>query len=139
MRRTPRSPTLWHIPDHLWKQIWPILEPGDSPRPKGRPRVDARLVLDGILFRLRTGCQWNHIPPVYGSDTTLHRYFLKWTRSGAFERVWALLLAECPDLGNIRWKKPVVGPSDADDIRPEGPSPSEEPPSGTQDVPSNGR
>jgi len=103
---------MWHVPDHLWEQIRPILDEPEPRKALGRPRTDRRLILDGILFRLRTGCQWNHIPPVYGSDTTLHRYFLRWTRSGIFDRVWDLLVQECADLRQIQWTKPNGGESD---------------------------
>jgi hypothetical protein len=41
-------------------------------------------VLDAIIFRLRTGCQWNHIPSVYGDDSTIHRCFVRWCRLGFF-------------------------------------------------------
>lgn len=109
MKKTPRSPNLWHVPDPLWDEIKPLLQGEEPSKTVGRPRVDQRLVLDGILFRLRTGCQWNHIPPVYGSDTTLHRYFLQWVRSGVFEKVWSLILRECPELGTVVWDEPGGG------------------------------
>jgi putative transposase len=101
MRRSVRAASLWHVPDGLWKEIRPILEPETHPRAMGRPRADSRRILDGILFRLRTGCQWNHIPPVFGSDSTLHRYYLQWTRSGILDKVWALLVRACPDLERV--------------------------------------
>ena len=41
------------------------------PKPKGHRRVDLRRVLNGILFRLRTGCQWNQLPKQFGDDSTV--------------------------------------------------------------------
>ena len=97
MGERPRSPTLWHVPDPVWARIGAIL---DAAKPlksiRGRPMVDRRRVLDGIIFRLRTGCQWKHIPPMYGNDTTIHRYFQTWTRSGVFEKIWAILAQRHP-------------------------------------------
>ncbi len=103
-KRKQRLPTLWEVPDDLWERIEPLLLSEHPPKGTGRKRVDLRRVLDGIIFRLRTSCQWNHIPRVYGSDRTIHRYFQHWCRTGLFERIWALLVAECDDLGNVQWK-----------------------------------
>jgi putative transposase len=61
-------------------------------------------VLDGIIFRLRTGCQWNHIPKVYGDDSTLHRYFQHWVEEGVFDELWKLLAEECKELGAVQWE-----------------------------------
>jgi hypothetical protein len=55
-------PTIWHVSDQLWEKIDPILAEHDPPKRTGRPRADRRAVLDAIIFRLRTGCQWNRIP-----------------------------------------------------------------------------
>jgi len=104
MGRKPRFPTLWEVPDELWEQIQPILDAHDPPKPTGRPRVDRRRVLDGIIFRLRTGCQWNHIPKVYGDDSTIHRYFQHWAQKGIFRQIWAMIVHECDELQNIQWE-----------------------------------
>jgi transposase len=102
MAKHPRSPTLWHVPDPLWPRIESIIDGAESKRKiRGRPAADRRLVLDGIIFRLRTGCQWKHLPPIYGSDTTIHRYFQLWTRTGVFEKIWALLLEKSPGLAEF--------------------------------------
>lgn len=47
--------------------------PPEPPKPKGgRPRVPDRTILAGILYRLRTGCQWQALPPEFGSGSTCH-------------------------------------------------------------------
>ena len=104
MGKSKRMPTLWEVPDALWQRIQPILEADDPARPTGRKKVDRRRVLDGIIFRLRTGCQWNHIPGVYGDDSTIHRYFQRWCGRGVFAKIWALLVAECEELGAVDWQ-----------------------------------
>jgi transposase len=53
-------PTIWHVSDPLWELIAPILLQHDPPKPRGRKRFDQHAALDAIIFRLRTGCQWNH-------------------------------------------------------------------------------
>ena len=59
----------------------------------GRPPADPRQVMAGILYVLRTGCQWNAAPHEYGSGKTLHRYFQPSTRAGVFNRMWPAGLA----------------------------------------------
>ena len=58
-----------------WDEIRMILPPEKPDNTIGRPAVSFRKVLDGILFGLRTGCQWKMLPKVYGSGSTCHRRF----------------------------------------------------------------
>ena len=46
-------PTVWEIPDDLWKQIHPVILEMDPPKSTGRKRVHLRPILDGIIFRMR--------------------------------------------------------------------------------------
>lgn len=101
-KRTP--PTLWEVPDELWERIEPLLKRLDPPARTGRQRVDRRRVLDGVIFHLRTGCQWNHIPRVYGDDSTIHRCFQHWCEVGLFKKLWARLVKECDELNGVQWK-----------------------------------
>lgn len=52
-------PTIWSTPDELWEVIEPILKEHDAPKKCGQPRIDQREALDAIIFRMRSGCQWN--------------------------------------------------------------------------------
>jgi transposase len=63
-----------------------------------------RQVFDGILYVLRTGCQWKALPKEYGSGSTCHRRFQQWVKEGAFERVWVRLLEEYDDIRGIMWR-----------------------------------
>jgi putative transposase len=99
--------TIWELPDDLWDLIEPILLEDAPPPPRrlgGRPRIDWRGAIDGIIFRLRSGCQWNKLPRHFGSDRSIHRWFQRWCRNGVFERIWAVLVAECDELGGVDWK-----------------------------------
>ena len=71
----PPLPTIWRVSDDLWAKVARVLAELDPPRPTGRPRVDPRAVFDAILFRLRSGCQWNQLPAEYPDDSTVHRTF----------------------------------------------------------------
>jgi putative transposase len=98
--------TIWEVPDRLWQRIEPILTNDAPPPPKengGRKRIDWRAAFDGIIFRLRTGCQWNQLPERFGDDSSVHRWFQRWCRNGVFERIWAVLVEECDDLGAVQW------------------------------------
>jgi putative transposase len=99
--------TIWELPDDLWAAIEPILLEDAPPTPRshgGRPRIDWRRAIDGIIFRLRSGCQWNELPERFGSDRSIHRWFQRWSRAGVVERIWAVLVQECEDLGAVDWK-----------------------------------
>ncbi len=103
-KRKRSMPTLWEVSDELWGRIEPLLKRLDQPASTGRHPADRRRVLDGIIFRLRTGCQWNHIPSVYGDDSTIHRCFQHWCEVGFFKKLWARLLRECDELKGVQWK-----------------------------------
>ena len=96
-------PTIWEVPDGLWVEIEAVLREADPPSRRGRPRVDARRVLNGVIYRLRTSCQWNHLPKEFGDDSSVHRTFQRWVGKGIFERVWALLVGRCNELGGVVW------------------------------------
>ena len=76
-RRKPRTPlgTIWEVPDPLWQRIEPILQEFWPERPTGRRPADWRQVLNGIAFRMRTGCQWEQLPRRFGPKSTVHGWF----------------------------------------------------------------
>jgi len=95
---------LWEVPDAAWARIEPVLEERCPPAPTGRPRtVDFRVVLNAVIFRLRSGCQWNQLPEKFGDDSRVHHWFQQWAKQGVFQRIWAVLLAECEELGAVNW------------------------------------
>ena len=55
-------PAIWDVPDDLWARIEPVILQIDPPKARGRKRTDQRKMLEGIIFRMRSGCQWNHWP-----------------------------------------------------------------------------
>jgi putative transposase len=104
----------WELADSLWAQIEPLLPKVKSRyrgRGKyrkhvgGRPAANRRRLMAGILYVLRTGCQWNALPKeTYGSGKTAHRYFQRWVRAGVFRRMWAAGLTDYDELKGIAWK-----------------------------------
>jgi putative transposase len=97
-------PTIWEVSDDLWEIIKMILDEFDPPSPTGRPRDDRRPILNAIIYRFRTGCQWNHLPKVFGDDSKIHRVFQHWVRLDIFEKIWAELLTECDELAQVQWE-----------------------------------
>ncbi len=96
--------TIWRLPDEAWARIEPVLL-ARYPLPRtGRPRADLRRVLDGIIFRLRSGVQWNQLPVEFGDDSTVHRWFQRFVEDGVFEEIWAVFAAECEALGDLDWE-----------------------------------
>jgi putative transposase len=109
MARKPRKavtlPTLWEIPDELWKLIEPILVADCPPKEgAGRSRINWRRALDGIIYRMRTGCQWNQLPKDFGDDSSIHRWFQRWNRRGVMKQIMALLISDCAELGGVNWE-----------------------------------
>src|SRR2546427_1534206 len=73
--RRETVPTIWRIPDDLWLIVRHVLPPAELRRSRGRPWIDSRRIVDGVLYVLRTGCQWKAVPREYGSGSTVHRRF----------------------------------------------------------------
>ena len=99
-----RLPTIWIVPDPLWNVIASVLATYDPPAPTGRERIDQRKAFDGVLFRMRTGCQWNQLPKGFGDDASVHRTFQRWEHKGVFDILWAILLTYCDELGGVDWQ-----------------------------------
>jgi putative transposase len=97
-------PTIWVLPDEVWARVEPILQRRYPVAKTGRPRTDLRRVLDGIIFRMRSGVQWNQLPREFGDDSTVHRWFQRFVSDGVFVEIWAALARECEALGDLDWE-----------------------------------
>lgn len=81
--------------DHFWlsevqlARIQPYF-----PRSHGVPRVDDRKVISGIIHVIRNGLRWRDAPAVYGPHKTLYNRFIRWSKMGVFEQIFAALVAE---------------------------------------------
>lgn len=61
------------------------------PLSHGIPRVDDRRTLSGILFVIRNGLRWRDAPASYGPHKTIYNRFIRWSRLGVFNRIFAEL------------------------------------------------
>ena len=64
------------------------------PLSHGIPRVDDRRVLSGIIFVIKGGLRWRDAPPGYGPHKTLYNRFVRWSRMGVFNKIFAALAAK---------------------------------------------
>jgi len=92
------------IPDALWNRIEPLLPNYKRSGEGGRPRLSLRNVATGILYVLRTGCQWKAMPREFGSGSAIHAYFQDWVNRGVFQKLWRAALEEYDELKGIDWE-----------------------------------
>ena len=67
------------------------------PKSHGRPRVDDRRVLSGIIFVNRNGLRWCDAAADYGPAKTLYNRWKRWSRMGVFARMMAGLAAQAAE------------------------------------------
>jgi transposase len=72
---------------------WKVLEPfiPDNKGKKGRPSQNHRLILEAILWVLRTGAPWRDIPQEFGSWNTVYTRFRRWIINGVWVNIWNTL------------------------------------------------
>lgn len=103
-KRSKSKPTIRAVPDDLWKRIESVLPRMELEPSGGRPWADPRQILDGVLYVLRTGCQWKALPSQFGSGSTCHRRFQRWAETGVWEKMLRVLLREYDDLHGLDWR-----------------------------------
>jgi transposase len=100
------------VSDELWQRIEPLL-----PKPKrrrkrypGRKPIDRRKVLTGIIFVLKTGIPWEHLPQEMGCGCgmTCWNYLKAWQKAGVWQRLHEVLLAELQEADRIDWSRASV-------------------------------
>ena len=80
------------LTDVQWEVLCPLMPaPLRRADGRGRPWENDRKLLDGMLWILRTGAQWEDLPRRYGTKSTCHRRFQNWVSSGLFEQILARL------------------------------------------------
>jgi transposase len=102
--------------DQLWQRLEPLL-PKEKQRRNvqyaGRKRAEAREVLTGIIFVLKTGVPWKSLPATsdFPSGHTCRRRLLEWDKRGVWRRLWQGLLADLQAEGRLDWERGVVDSS----------------------------
>ena len=80
---------LWLLSEAQMRRIEPYF-----PLSHGIPRVDDRRIVSGIIFVIRNGLRWRDAPPAYGPHKTIYHRFIRWSRLGVFNRIFAELAAK---------------------------------------------
>jgi transposase len=77
------------LTDRQWTRLEPLLNEVRRDRHAGgRPRkYEQRRVVDGLLYVVKTGCQWRQLPSDFPPWKTVHEHFRMWRDSGVWERV----------------------------------------------------
>ena len=96
------------VSDELWQIIEPLLpeEPPKNPE-GGRPRIDNRAALTGIVFVLKSGIPWEMLPQEMGcgSGITCWRRLKEWQEAGVWERLHQALLDRLGEADRIDWER----------------------------------
>jgi len=81
---------------HFWlsEAQFARLQPLLPNKPRGVRRVDDRRVISGIIHVIRSGLMWRDAPAVYGPSKTLYNRFIRWSRIGVFNEIFAALAGE---------------------------------------------
>jgi transposase len=90
------------LSDEQWQQLEPLL-PAQKPK-TGRPNVEHRGILNGILWILKTGAPWRDLPERYGKWQTVSSRFYRWQKSGVWERIFAQVQQMKDRDGPIEWE-----------------------------------
>ena len=95
------------VSDELWALIKPLLPPEPAKPKGGRPRIDNRAVLTGILFVLKSGIPWEMLPQEMccGSGMTCWRRLRDWQQAGVWQRLHQLLLERLHAAEQIDWSR----------------------------------
>ena len=90
------------LKDEQWAIVKALLpKPSVRADGRGRPRVEDREIMNGILWIMRTGASWRDLPDRYPPYQTCHRRFQEWVRAGVFEKVLRALVKDVKERGKL--------------------------------------
>jgi transposase len=85
-----------------WQRLQSLL-PAQKPS-VGRPSVDHRTVVNGILWILRTGAPWRDLPERYGKWETVSGRFYRWRKDQLWQRILVTLQQQADSQGQLNWE-----------------------------------
>lgn len=89
------------LDDAAWSRIEPLMPSSDGQR--GRPFRDHREIVEGIIYRLRTGIAWRDLPESFGPWQTVWKRHKRFSTDGTWDRIHARLVAEADAKGEVDW------------------------------------
>ncbi|HXR17276.1 MAG TPA: IS5 family transposase [Terriglobales bacterium] len=88
-----------------WKKIAPMLPKPPKQRKGGRPWIENRRVLEGILWILRSGARWQDLPEKYPHPSTCWRRLRDWDEQGVWLNIWRAFLSELNERQQLKWSE----------------------------------
>ncbi len=89
------------LTDEQWERLQPFLP--EHKGKKGRPPKDHRLMINGILWVLRTGAPWRDLPERYGPWSSVASRFYRWRQAGIWDQVFAAVQGAADAAGELDW------------------------------------
>ena len=89
------------LTNEQWERLAPLLPPQKPAT--GKPAHDHRTILNGILWKVRTGAPWRDLPERYGPWSTVHSRFRRWRLAGVWDRVFAAVQRQADAAGQVDW------------------------------------
>ena len=89
------------LSDAAWERIAPLMPSSDGV--KSRPFRDHRQVVEGVIYRFRTGVAWRDLPESFGPWQTVWKRHHRFSTDGTWDKIHARLLAEADAAGDIDW------------------------------------
>jgi len=89
------------LSDAAWGRIEPLMPSSEGQR--GRPFRDHRQVVEGIIYRLRTGIAWRDLPASFGPHQTVSKRHRRFSADGTWDKIHARLVAEADAAGAVDW------------------------------------
>jgi transposase len=87
--------------DAEWARLAPLLPPRAGH--VGKPAHDHRRIINGIVWKLRTGAPWRDLPARYGPWSTVACRFRRWRLAGIWDRLFAAVQREEDRAGRVDW------------------------------------
>jgi transposase len=89
------------LTEAAWARLAPQLPPNGR---RGRPWTDHRQIINGILWKLRTGAPWRDLPERYGPWQTVYDRFVRWRREGTWDRLLTDAQTTSDAVGEVVWE-----------------------------------
>jgi transposase len=93
------------LTDAQWARLQPMLPPQRRGKGTkgGRPNLDHRQIINGILWILRTGAPWEDLPTRYGKRSTVSTRYYRWKAQGVWDRIYDMVKAQADAAGTLDW------------------------------------
>ncbi len=94
------------LTDVQWARLQPLLPPQRRGKGTkgGRPNIDHRQIINGILWILRTGAPWEDLPSRYGKRSTVSTRYYRWQHMGVWDRIYDAVKAQADAAGALDWE-----------------------------------